>query len=287
MLLLFGAMGSARAAEDAQSELERLRRENALLAEAYQRALRANTDLRVELAAVRAARPGLTEDMLAAEAKVKSPWKVDVAVGGNYNTGNTNSYLLNVRTTGVRQTDLDRLVLTVTGDIGETENQRSAEKALGSANFRRTVFEQLFWLANAAGETDALADLDYRFTLSPGLGYYLWKSDPFTLSVEGGPAYVLEQFEGAGEQSRVAGRLAEELNWQANERVRIFQNAEVLADFGDSEDWIFTGEFGLETSLTKTLAVRLTARDRFTNQPATGRDKNDLSIIGSLVYTFD
>ena len=281
------AASEVRAEEVLRAEIQRLRAENAALRAAHETSRQTITDLRTELHVARAAGAPPSAAEVAAVEKIKSPWKADIALGGNFNRGNTDSSLFNLRATGVRETESDRLTLVASGDLGETGGERSAEKASGSANYRRAIHERLYWMLNFAGEYDALANLDYRLTLSPGLGYYFFKNEDMELSLEGGPAYVLEQFRDQDPNSTIRGRLAQEFIYRLNSRVRLFQNAELLSNFERLEDWILTAELGVETSLTDRLALRLTGRDRYANQPAPGREKNDISVIGLLVYKFD
>jgi putative salt-induced outer membrane protein len=276
-----------RGEESLRAEVERLTAENAALKAANENLRQAMAALASEEKTVEAAGvPPVVAEVTPVE-KLKSPWRADVALGGNFNQGNANSSMFNLRASAVREAERDRLTLIASADWGETEGERSAEKASGSVNYRRTIHDRLYWLVNFDADYDALADLDYRFTLSPGLGYHLIKDEDMELSFEGGPAYVLEQFRDQDANSTVRGRLAQEFVYRLNSRVRLFQNSEFLYNFQDMGDWILTGELGIETSLTDRLALRLTGRDRYANEPAQGRRKNDLSVIGSLVYKFD
>lgn len=283
--LLIGPFASPTiASENAalQAEINRLKAENSKLQEHNEYARKQITDLKTELEHLRTSPPAVATE----ETKPRSPWKVDVAIGGNFNRGNTDSSLLNVRSAAVRSTDTDRLSLAASGDLGENNGNRNAEKASGSANYRRIIHDRLYWLINFGGEYDALANLDYRLNLSPGIGYYLVKTDPFELSLEAGPAYVLEQFTDRAARSMASARVAQELLWRINGNFSVFQNSELLVSFEDTEDWLLNAEAGIESRLTETISMRLTGRNRHVNEPAPGREKNDLSVIASLVYRF-
>lgn len=268
------------------SEVEALQKENARLRQAHAEALQRITELREEVEALR--RQGHhTEEELKARERLKSPWKADIAVGGNFNAGNTEGYLVNVRGHAVRTWEKERLSLGLSADLGENDDNRTAEKASGQANFRRDFAPRWFWSVTALGETDRLADVEVRATLSPGIGYKIFDQEDLQLSLEAGPAYIAEKLRDEPWEHQLGARVFQEFAWQVNERFKLFQNAEWLTDVGDPEQWLLMGEAGVENKINASLALRLTARNRYANQPAEGRKKNDFSLIGSVVYSFD
>jgi putative salt-induced outer membrane protein YdiY len=132
---------------------------------------------------------------------------------------------------------------------------------------------------------DAVADIEYRFTLSPGVGYYFIKNDKMTLSGEAGPAFIYEKV-GGDEKGYVAARLAERFEYKISDRARIWQSLEFLPQVDDLNNFILNGEIGVESKLTKDLSLRVFVQDSYDNEPAPGRKENDVKLVSALAYQF-
>src|SRR6476661_3530049 len=73
---------------------------------------------------------------------------------------------------------------------GELEEEKSAEALHGFAQYNRLFTQRAYGYARLDALHDAIADIEYRFTVSPGAGYYMIKNPSTTLSGEAGPAFI-------------------------------------------------------------------------------------------------
>lgn len=219
--------------------------------------------------------------------KPKKIWKADISLGAVYTSGNTDSTSVAFGAKGIRETADDKLTLELNAHYGETEGTKDKENIKGEVQYNRNITDRFYWLIYSSLERDALADLEYRFTLNPGLGYYIIKNDTMTLSIEGGPAYVAEKLTDLKLESSVRGRVAEMFEYKINDYVTFFQSAEFLENFQETEDFIFTLEGGIQTKLSKSWALRLSAKNRYDNLPAPGTKENDFQATTSVVYSFE
>ncbi|MDR1190908.1 MAG: DUF481 domain-containing protein [Verrucomicrobiales bacterium] len=279
ILLILGA--PLVRAQDADVEIVRLRAE-------LEAARRENADLVAELAALKDAPKPATVAAAdsAVSAKLKSPWQLEVSAGGNYATGNINAYRGNAGFQAVRETDGDQLVFKLAGEYGKTDGNLDAERLFTEVNYRHNIADHFYWFVNGSFLHDGASGLDFRDTTSPGLGYYFVKNSAVTLLVEGGPAYVWERQEGNANTSSVRGRLAQEFDWQFTDSAKLFERFAFLDNLQNTGDWVGLLEGGIETAVTKTITLRLSARYQYENTPADHRQKADFSAIGALVYKF-
>ncbi|MEM6884756.1 MAG: DUF481 domain-containing protein [Verrucomicrobiota bacterium] len=220
------------------------------------------------------------------KAKSKTVWETEVALGANLSRGNNDSHRVKGEIKSKRTTEKDRLILALAAEAGENEGTSTSEYIEGQADYRRDIHERLYWYALLNGRRDAIADLDYRFTLSPGIGYKVIDEDYLQLSFETGPAYVVEQLEGQDPDHSFRGRVGQELEWQISEWAKLYQNSEFLVNAQDTNDWIFEAEVGVETAITESFSLRFGAKDIYDNQPAAGRKKNDIQLNSAIVYKF-
>ncbi|MEM1156828.1 MAG: DUF481 domain-containing protein [Verrucomicrobiota bacterium] len=213
-------------------------------------------------------------------------WETEIALGANLSRGNNDSHRVKGEVKSKRTTEVDRLILALAAEAGENEGTSTSEYLEGQADYRRDIHERLYWYTLLNGRRDAIADLDYRFTLSPGLGYTFIDEEQLDLSFEAGPAYVIEKLEDQDPEHSFRGRVGQELEWQINEWAKLFQNSEFLVNAEDTDDWILEAELGIETAITESFSLRFGAKDIYDNQPAAGRKKNDIQLNTAVVYKF-
>jgi putative salt-induced outer membrane protein YdiY len=145
--------------------------------------------------------------------------------------------------------------------------------------------EQFYGYLRADGLHDSIADMDYRLTVGPGLGYYLLKETNTTLAVEAGGAFEAEK-RGSQSDSFATLRLGERFEHKFNARARVWESLEVLPQVDKFDNYLVNFEIGLEASLTKSFSLKTFLDDNYQNQPARGKLKNDAKIISAVSYKF-
>jgi putative salt-induced outer membrane protein YdiY len=81
-------------------------------------------------------------------------------------------------------------------------------------------------------------------------------------------------------------RLAERFEHRLNDRVRIWQSLEFLPQVDNWDNFIINAEVGVDTKMTEKLSMRVFALNTYDNEPAPGRERNDLKLVAALAYTF-
>jgi putative salt-induced outer membrane protein YdiY len=133
---------------------------------------------------------------------------------------------------------------------------------------------------------DGIADLDYRLTISPGVGYYLLKETNTTLALETGPAVVIERL-GGRDDTYATWRVAERFEHKfASRNTRVWQKLEFLPQLNQLDNYLVNAEVGLEAGITKKASLQAVLQDSYANQPAPGRKANDLKLISGVKYRF-
>ena len=132
---------------------------------------------------------------------------------------------------------------------------------------------------------DDIADLAYRVTISPLVGYYAVKKPMTTLKFEAGPSGVFER-QGRENNSYAALRLGERFEHKFSPTAKVFQSFDFIPQVDDFQNYLIIAEIGVEAALTKHMSLRGTLQDIYDNVPAKGRKQNDIKLITSLVYKF-
>jgi putative salt-induced outer membrane protein YdiY len=212
-------------------------------------------------------------------------WITSAAFGLSLAKGNTDNMLMNGNLLSSRKWDRNELDLGTDGTYGETDGVRTAGNVHGFGQYNRLFSERCFGLLRVDAVNDAVADVDYRVTVSPGVGYYFIKNPNTFLRGEAGPGFVFERVGGVSD-SYVTLRLAERFETKLNDTVKLWQSLEFLPAVDDFSSYVINAEIGIDTSLTKKLSLRTFLQDTYDSTPAPGLKKNDLKLVVGIAYKF-
>jgi putative salt-induced outer membrane protein YdiY len=210
-------------------------------------------------------------------------WDVSVAAGVTVTKGNSDTELFTLTGRADKKWDANEIHLGLDAAYGEDQGEKNNESVRAVGQYNRLFTDRWYVYARAEGLHDAIADVEYRFTVGPGVGYYFIKSTNTTLNVDGGPAVVFEK-EGPNERSYFTVRVGEKLEHKFNDRVRIWEAVEFLPQVDHFENYIINGEAGVESALSKSWALRFVLQDTYDNRPAPGRKENDLKLVAALAW---
>ena len=215
----------------------------------------------------------------------KSAWESSISAGLSLTKGNSDTLLTTAAFKTRKKTAENEFTFGADGSYGENDNVKNNETLHGVGQFNHLFSERFYGYLNAEGLHDGIADLQYRFTFSPGTGYYFLKETNTTLAGELGPGLITQRL-GSVDTTYSTLRLAERFEHKLDNGARVWERAEFLPQVNKLGNFLVNAEIGAEAALTKTLSLRVTVQDNFINQPAPGRKSNDVKLISGLVYKF-
>jgi putative salt-induced outer membrane protein YdiY len=222
-----------------------------------------------------------------------SKWQTTASAGVTLTRGNSETLLATLSAATQRKWEHDQLALGAMATYGKTKDQatdvttRNADSYRGFIQYDQLFTERFYGYARVEGLYDSIAAINYRFTMSPGAGYYLIKEKTTDLSVEAGPGYIVQKL--AGERSNFATlRAAEKFHHSLNDHARIWEMVEWLPKVEAFNNYIINAELGVAADLTqkKNLSLSVVLQDTYNSVPAEGRKTNDLKLIAGLNYKF-
>jgi putative salt-induced outer membrane protein YdiY len=225
----------------------------------------------------------------AQKAAVTEPpgWETSAAAGLTLTRGNSDTLLATVSLDTKRKWERDEAFAGVSGGYGKNDGIRSAEFIKGYGQYNRLFTERLYGGLRLDANYDGIANLDYRLTLSPLIGYYLIKNARTSLAVEAGPSLVLEKYRGQSSDTYLGARFAERFEHKLTDTTRIWQSLEYVPQVDRWADkYIITAEIGIDTAITERWSLRVVGQDIYDSEPAPGRKKNDLRLIAGTAYKF-
>ncbi len=237
-----------------------------------------------------------TTNAVVARPKVATPtngWKSTISLGVTIARGNTDTTLASATFSTEKKWPQNDLMFGADGLYGETKDPgqqkytESAEILHGFSQYNRTLGDGFYAYGRIDGFHDGIADIKYRLTLAPGLGYYFITNKTMDFCAEIGPGYIKEQLDGETE-SFATLRIAEKFHYAISPHAKAWETVEYLPQVNQFDNYIVTAEVGIEATLNKAnnLSLRSVLQDNYVNIPAPGRLKNDLKLITSIVYKF-
>lgn len=212
-------------------------------------------------------------------------WETSAALGFTMTRGNSKTLLFTGNAQATKKSEKNEWNFGADATYGEDDEEKNAENARAYGQYNRLFTERFFGYLRLEVFHDDIADVDYRITVGPGVGYYFIKEKDISLRAEVGPAFVHEK-QGGSTDDYITLRLAERFDWKINDRAKIWQGLEVLPQVDDWDNYILNAEAGLETSITKQLSLRTYVQDTYDNDPAPDRQKNDIKFVTAIAYKF-
>lgn len=210
-------------------------------------------------------------------------WDVSADLGLTLTSGNSETLLVAGGVVGKREWTRSSLELGIAGAYGEDNSVANVQTLRGWGQYDKDFTKNWYWLARVDALHDGISDIDYRITLSPGVGRHIINKKKTKLDVEAGISYVFE-YKGGTQSDYFALRLGEHFEHEFNDRVKLVQNFEIFPQLDDFENYFFNFNIGVETAMSEKLSMTLTFFDTYNNVPAPGLEKNDMKLIAGLKY---
>ena len=216
----------------------------------------------------------------------KYPWESSVGAGLTLTRGNSDTLLVTASIETHKKTSIDEISLGASGAYGENDSVQNVNSVRGFSQYNHLFSERFFGYLRADALHDGIADLQYRITVGPGVGYDFIKETNTTLAGEIGPSFVNQRLGGVDDNFATL-RLAERFEHRFSRYgARVWQSVEFLPQINKFENYLINAEIGLESSVTKKASLKTFLQENFANQPAAGRQKNDTRIVSGVSYKF-
>jgi len=223
-------------------------------------------------------------------------WESIAAVDIALTRGNSRDFLGTFSLGTKRKWTSDEILFGAAAGYGTTQQKdkpetRNQDYLKGFSQWNHLFTERIYAGLRVEGLHDDIANVDYRFTVSPLAGYYFLKQTNTFLAGEVGPSWGHQKLFVAGpgsdvENSYFALRLAERYEYKFKTGARIWETLEYIPSVEHWADYLVNFEAGVSAPITKALDVRLVAQDNFDNKPAPHRLKNDFKLGAGLGYRF-
>lgn len=213
-------------------------------------------------------------------------WSGNLALGLTLTRGNARTILGTASAHAEAKWAKDNeLILDSNGAYGKSEGVEDAETADGNAQYNRTLSPRLFAGLRLDAFHDGIADIRYRLTVAPLVGFYAIKTTNTLLGLEIGPGFIDAHQDDITENYAIL-RLGERFEYKLSKTARIWQTVEFMPQIDEVDNYLVNFEFGAEATLTKSFTLRAVIQDYYNNIPAIGRQRNDLRLVTGVGFKF-
>ena len=204
-------------------------------------------------------------------------------IGVKVETGNTDTEEYDVDGRFSLRSEKSRFIIYGEYELDKADGDKTSEKSKGFGKYDRFLTEKLYIYGSTFFETDVNKDLDLRLVPSVGPGYQFYETELTNLSVELGPAYVIERFDESDDDEYVAGL------WRINFDHYFFKNIfqffhfdQGTLSFEDTSDTVILSRTGIRMHLYKYFNLTAQWNWDWDNDPAPGDNRSDNEYILSM-----
>ena len=156
------------------------------------------------------------------------------------------------------------------------------------ASYNYFMTKKLFVLGDVRVEKNRIQHLDIRVTPNAGFGYQFVETPDFNANVQGGLAWVYEDYTNIGvPDENLSLRLAYHVDktlW--SERLKAFSDCQYFPGLQNASKYLIIFDAGLRLALTKTMYSELKGEVDYDSHPAPMSHRTDTQLILGVGWTF-
>src|SRR5262249_15576705 len=230
----------------------------------------------------------------ATNAPPKPHWESVASADLTMTRGNSHTFLGAITINSTRKSPKDEFLLGGSAGYGDTTTKQAdgSEVKTETANFLKgygqwnhLFTDRLYVGLRFDALRDDVANIHYRFTVSPLAGYYFIKQTNVFLCGEVGPSYVNQDL-GGDHSDYIAVRIGDRFEYKFKNGAKIWETLDWLPQVDKFDNWIANAEVGVSAPISKVRDARLVLQDTYNNQPAEGRLKNDMKLLAGIGAKF-
>ena len=236
------------------------------------------------LAAPLALGPLATTSAIAQDAPTDGKWSGSAELGASMTTGNTESSTVSGKLTLGYETGPWTHRLRLETIQSSDDGADTANRTLGEFESDYALTERDYLFGVLRGTHDEFSGYKYQSSAAAGYGRKLWLSDRGHWDAEIGPGVRIAETEDGERETNAIARLSSGFEYRISDYAKFNQDVTVLAGQDNTEIESVTG---LSTSLTETLAMKLSYTVQHNTDVPTGTEKTDTYTSVNVVYNFD
>jgi putative salt-induced outer membrane protein YdiY len=216
-------------------------------------------------------------------------WTGYVETNINLTNGNSSTTNLGLGANATRLTPKNTTILQMAylyaKDSTPDPDRTTANAVRGGPRYEHNLSDRFTTFTFMTFEHDPFQNLDLRWVMGGGLGYFLTKTEKMQFQLYSGGSLNKEDFV---QLSRQSGELilGQKFSRQIANRVTINQQLEIFPNLNDAGEYRANFDSTMLLMLTKYLGWQLTISDRYLSNPVSSLRKNDVLVTSGIRVTF-
>lgn len=218
-------------------------------------------------------------------------WETTAAAAATLTRGNSENFLVTLSLDTKRKWDKSDVAFGISGGYGDSTvnnvNTKNTEFLQGYGQYNYNLTKRLYLGLRGDGQYDGIAGVEYRFKVTPLVGYHFIKTPKMLLSGEVGPSVVWEHLDGQSATSYAAIRFAESFEYKLTESTKLWQGVAYIPQITEwTQNYLINFEAGIDTAITKHWNLRVVFQDMYASAPAPGKKDNDIRLLAGVSFKF-
>ncbi len=213
-------------------------------------------------------------------------WHGALTIGGNLQSGNTDSSNASVELNASRKTSQDRFRLGFLYNYGSENGSVTTRNAYGHFQYNYFLTPAFFSYLGVELYNDHFKNLNLRTVAGPGVGYQIWDETQKGLEVEGGIAYFSEDIRDGEDRHWITARLAGDFHYLLWNTVVFSENFTIYPSLEKTGQYQLRNVAGLTTPMWNKWSLNFKNILERDSDPQPGIKSNDFTWILGLQYAF-
>lgn len=220
--------------------------------------------------------------------KPKSPWKTKITAGGALTDGNSETLSFHAGVVVLRETERMTTKVDAAYFYAENSGDRSENRfTSGIQNDWLNPDSRWFFFARGRFDADEFQSWDSRVSAHGGVGYRLFREDPFKMNLRAG-AGATKEFGSDDEELRAELLFGVDGSWKVSDRSSLVYDSTIYPDLSNTGEFRTLSNLGYSILLHNGTNLSLTAglQHEYQSDVDPGREKSDLRIFTGLAMDF-
>ncbi len=217
-------------------------------------------------------------------------WAGNAALGIAGVTGNAETFTFTTAVNASRVTNNDSTTIYFkaieASAFANGSNAQTANAIGAGISYNHNISPRWFYNVFNDWSYDRFQDLDLRFVIGSGIGFHAIKSDRTRLDLIGGGDYARSKYSTPLIQNAGEVFFGDDYGFKLNSATTLTQSFRMFNDLVQTGDYRINFDAGASMKIAKWLNWNVTLSDRYLNDPAPGRKKNDFLYATGLGITF-
>ena len=216
---------------------------------------------------------------------IADDFRLDMSYGLNITAGNADTQTHSVRgNLGFRR---DRQRHTTRLEVDRKIDEGDVTKDQYRLGHQIDWFFRDDWYGYGTAEyfSDAIKEVDFRYTIGAGAGHQFWENSLGALSAEGGATVVIEEIGGDGEQTPAFRGALNYNRFFLGKNLELFHSDELLVLADAERGQILTTSTGLRFAISGRWKADARIDLVYETEPAAGNEEADVTYIIGVGYS--